>query len=95
MEDLKKARKNKEEKKFYNWMNHLVTNALEKDEVEDYFYEYRWEFIDEDSKRMWVGLYSLWSAILNKRSKEEIEALYQKGYRFIHKLGQKNVFLKL
>jgi len=95
MKDLKKARQQEAEKKFKDWMNSLVTNALEQEEVEDYLYEYRWELYDEDSRRLWCCLYPLWSARVNKRSKEEMEALYQKGYRYIHKLKQNKSVLEL
>lgn len=95
MEDLKKARLKEEEKKYKAWMNGLVTNALKEEEVEDYPYEYRWEFYNEDSKRLWVCLYPLWAARVMGRSKEEMEALYQKGYRYIHKLRERYTVLEI
>lgn len=95
MEDLKKARLQEEEEKFKAWINGLVTNALEQEEVEDYMYEYRWESYDEDTRRLRAGLYPLWAARVMKRSKEEMEALYQKGYRYIHKLKEKYAVIEV
>lgn len=86
---LKEIRLKEEDKRMKDWMNNLVTNALEQEEVEDFLYEHRWECFDEESRRLWCCLYPLWAARVCKRSKEEMEALYQKGYRYIHKLSQK------
>ena len=93
--DLLKEKRNAEEQKWKEWMKSLVTDALEKDEVEDFMYEYRWEFVDEERCRMRCRLYPLWAAIRSECSKEDMEALYQKGYRYLHKPSSVGFVLEL
>ena len=82
-EEKKKYLENKETKEAYDrWARDLLKRLIEQEEVEDYFYEFRKEAEGEDSYQVIIRSYALWEACRLGISKEEIEKLYKKGYRF-------------
>lgn len=89
MENRTEARKRNEEnakKAAEAWAKGLIKEALKREEVEDYIYEFRWEFVNENSKQCILRVYLLWAAQVYGCSKEDMETLYKKGYRYIHKV---------
>lgn len=89
MESRAEARKRNEEnakKAAEKWAKRLIKEALEREEVEDYMYEFRWELASEKSLQCVLRLYLLWAAQVYGCKKEDMETLYQKGYRYLHKL---------
>lgn len=69
---------------FQKWANHKITQLLQQEDVEDFLYEYRKELTDENSMQIMIRSYILWIACRVNRKKQDIEALYNKGYRMFH-----------
>lgn len=93
MEEAKKNITQNAKEAAQEWAKSLVKELLEQEEVEDYMYEFRWEVAHENSLQCILRLYPLWAA-LAYCDKEALEALYRKGYRYIHKLGKDVVVIE-